>query len=178
VINSGTANVIEGLPATDLGGRARQIGSAPDRGAFESTINDLPILTVTTTADSGIGSAAFGDRQRQRQQPAGCADPVQTSGPPTAVPTRSPPLTPLPNIKASIAFAGYSQAGAVVEYFALRLRRDDLRHSRRHADTNLSDGLYVPRQRTRLGPSAGSAASPSAASRTARSACTAAADTA
>ena len=34
----------------------RWIGSAPDRGAYESTYSDLTAYTVTTTADAGAGS--------------------------------------------------------------------------------------------------------------------------
>src|SRR5262249_25867073 len=57
VINSGTdVDVPGGLPATDLGGRARVIGSEPDRGAYESQIDDSVFLHVTNANDSGPGS--------------------------------------------------------------------------------------------------------------------------
>jgi hypothetical protein len=56
VINSGTDDVIGGLPSTDLPGRAREVGSEPDRGAYESSINDSTILQVTNDNDSGPGS--------------------------------------------------------------------------------------------------------------------------
>jgi len=56
VINAGTDNVIGGLPGSDLPGRNREIGSAPDLGAFESSVNDSVIQTVTNTNDSGVGS--------------------------------------------------------------------------------------------------------------------------
>ena len=56
VINSGSTTAPGGLPATDLPGRNRVVGSAPDRGAFESTINDAFLQTVTNTNDSGAGS--------------------------------------------------------------------------------------------------------------------------
>jgi parallel beta-helix repeat protein len=55
-INSGTADVPDGLPTTDLAGRNRVVGSAPDRGAYESLIDDDIIQTVTNTNDSGNGS--------------------------------------------------------------------------------------------------------------------------
>jgi trimeric autotransporter adhesin len=53
VINSGTSGVHDGLPGTDLEGRDRVVGSAPDRGAFESAIVDSVFQTVTSTSDSG-----------------------------------------------------------------------------------------------------------------------------
>ncbi|MGA9335541.1 MAG: choice-of-anchor Q domain-containing protein [Rudaea sp.] len=55
-INSGTISVPGGLGATDAGGNARVIGTAPDRGAYESPVDDSATLTVTTNADSGTGS--------------------------------------------------------------------------------------------------------------------------
>ena len=55
-INSGTANVPGGLPVADLAGRNRVVGSAPDRGAYESLIDDDNIQIVTNTNDSGNGS--------------------------------------------------------------------------------------------------------------------------
>lgn len=56
VINSGTSNVVGGLPASDLDGGSRVIGSAPDRGAYESNVDDAFFLHVTNTNDSGSGS--------------------------------------------------------------------------------------------------------------------------
>src|SRR5262249_48489057 len=57
VINTGTdVDVPGGLPATDLGGRARVIGSEPDRGAYESQIDDSVFPQVTTAHDAGPGS--------------------------------------------------------------------------------------------------------------------------
>lgn len=55
-INSGTSFVLGGLTATDVAGNPRKVGSAPDRGAFESSLNDITDLVVTTTANSGAGS--------------------------------------------------------------------------------------------------------------------------
>jgi hypothetical protein len=56
VINSGSTSAPGGLPATDLPGRNRVIGTAPDRGAFESSIDDAFLQSVTNTNDSGAGS--------------------------------------------------------------------------------------------------------------------------
>lgn len=55
-INSGTGFIVGGVPARDVAGNPRQVGSAPDRGAFESGLSDVTDLVVTTTADSGPGS--------------------------------------------------------------------------------------------------------------------------
>ena len=55
-INSGSDAVPGGLPASDLDGGSRVIGSAVDRGAYESLTDDSTTLMVTNTADSGEGS--------------------------------------------------------------------------------------------------------------------------
>ena len=51
-VNSGTILVPQGSPSTDLEGNPRIVGSAPDRGAFESPFNDLQVFTVTNTLDN------------------------------------------------------------------------------------------------------------------------------
>jgi hypothetical protein len=55
-LNSGTDFVPGGIPSTDYDGGPRQIGSQPDRGAIESAISDIGIITVTSTANSGAGT--------------------------------------------------------------------------------------------------------------------------
>lgn len=55
-INSGSDAVPGGLPASDLDGGSRVIGSAVDRGAYESLTDNSTTLTVTNNADSGEGS--------------------------------------------------------------------------------------------------------------------------
>ncbi len=55
-INTGTTQIFGGEPATDIEGHSRVIGSAPDRGAYESALNDQSTLVVTNTFDSGPGS--------------------------------------------------------------------------------------------------------------------------
>lgn len=56
VINSGYDNVPGGLPAHDLTGGPRIIGSSVDRGVYESAVDDQFIQTVSNTDDSGTGS--------------------------------------------------------------------------------------------------------------------------
>ncbi len=55
-VNSGTTVTFGGEPATDIEGNPRVVGSAPDRGAYESSFNNQSVLTVTNTLDSGVGS--------------------------------------------------------------------------------------------------------------------------
>lgn len=51
-LNTGTVIVPQGSPATDIEGNPRIVGTAPDRGAFESSFNDLTVFTVTNTLDT------------------------------------------------------------------------------------------------------------------------------
>ncbi|MGB4859715.1 MAG: choice-of-anchor Q domain-containing protein [Dokdonella sp.] len=57
-INSGFNSVSGGLPGTDLAGGPRLIGSAVDRGAYESSVNNASAIEipVTSSTDSGTGS--------------------------------------------------------------------------------------------------------------------------
>ena len=108
VINSGSPSAPGGLPATDLPGRARVIGAAPDRGAFESTINDTFLQTVSTTNDSGVGSLraaiqnanAHGSGLVTFDIGSGCGPHVITLD------------SPLPSITVPLIVNGYTQAGS------------------------------------------------------------------
>ena len=55
-INSGNNSPPGGLPAVDIVGNVRLIGSAVDRGAYESNVVDVTELVVTNASDSGPGS--------------------------------------------------------------------------------------------------------------------------
>ena len=55
-VNSGTSSPPGGETATDIESRERIIGSAPDRGAYESLISDQSSFVVSNTNDSGAGS--------------------------------------------------------------------------------------------------------------------------
>ena len=52
-INSGRTSTYDGLPQLDIVGNTRWIGPAPDRGAYESSIDGTEVLTVTDDSDLG-----------------------------------------------------------------------------------------------------------------------------
>ena len=58
LVNAGSRFVDGGLPAVDLAANPREIGTAPDIGAFETAVNNIAVLTVTNTLASGTGSLA------------------------------------------------------------------------------------------------------------------------
>jgi hypothetical protein len=58
LINAGTRSMPGGLPHTDLSGTTRLVGTQPDIGAFETSVDDAIYLDVTSTATSGPGSLA------------------------------------------------------------------------------------------------------------------------
>ena len=107
-INTGVSSVIGGLPTTDLPGNPRQIGSEPDRGAYESNVNDLTSHVVTNTNDSGTGSL----RDAITQSNANNVPTTITFNLGPACPNTITLLTPLPAMTAPITIDGYSQAGA------------------------------------------------------------------
>jgi hypothetical protein len=114
VINSGTATIPGGIGAHDAAGGPRQIGTLPDRGAFESPADDEPTITVTTAADAGacpsasncslrgalIAAAAAGNAQRIDFNIGG------------ACPRIINVASALPTIVDDLTIDGYSQAGA------------------------------------------------------------------
>jgi trimeric autotransporter adhesin len=137
-INTGVSSVIGGLPTTDLPGNPRQIGSAPDRGAYESNDNDMTTHVVTNTSDSGSGSLREAITQAN-------SDNVATQitfdlG--SACPYTISPATALPAMTASIRIDGYSQDGAMLNDLdfgndaSLCVILDGTAH-------NLMDGLVV-----------------------------------
>lgn len=55
LINAGEA-IAAALPSRDFAGNARLVGTRPDIGAIETTVNDSSEISVTNTSDSGVGS--------------------------------------------------------------------------------------------------------------------------
>jgi Right handed beta helix region len=137
VINTGTASVIGGLPANDISGRARVVGSEPDRGAYESSISDAVLQSVTNTNDSGPGSL----RAAILSANAGTGTGIFFNLP--SCPSTIAPVTALPAITAPIIFVGYSQTGSSRNTLStgddavICVILDGTPH-------NLADGLYVP----------------------------------
>ena len=109
VINSGSNSAPGGLPPTDLPGRDRVVGTAPDRGAYESSINDAFLQTVTNTSDTGAGSLrsaltgaiAHGSGLISFAIGSGCGPHIITLA------------SPLPNLTVPLYINGYTQTGAV-----------------------------------------------------------------
>ncbi len=139
VINTGTANVTGGLPATDLSGRARQIGSVPDRGAFESTINDAIIQSVTSAADSGVGTLRAAITSANGN-PAGTLILFNLG---QNCPYTINLQSQLPNITAPMAIAGYSQDGSSQNDSPEGFNAT-ICVVLKAAVANISDGLFVP----------------------------------
>jgi len=110
-INSGTVSVPGGLPYTDLDGNLRVVGSAPDRGAYESTFDDTQpfILTVTNTADSGAGSL----RQAITNANGNPDVNIITFDIPGACPQTIDLASDLPGISAGVFINGFTQPGSI-----------------------------------------------------------------
>jgi len=109
VINSGSNSAPGGLPHTDLPGRARIVGTAADRGAYESSIDDAFLQSVTNTSDSGAGSLrsaltgalAHGSGLITFDIGSGCGPHVITLN------------SPLPAVTSTMIINGYSQTGSL-----------------------------------------------------------------
>lgn len=108
MVNSGTANVPDGLPGTDHAGNDRVIGFGVDRGALESPVNNSGVYTVTNSNASGSGSLRWavdlansdpGFHTIRFAIPGGC-------------PKRITPGAPL-QIHEAISIDGWSQPGNV-----------------------------------------------------------------
>lgn len=111
-INSGVLAPHNGLPQFDIAGNARQIGPAPDRGAYESSVTGLgqELLVVRNDDDGGMGTLRWALNQAN-------ADPnysVIRFNIPGACPRVIAPSSELPLILSPIGLDGYSQPGSSV----------------------------------------------------------------
>jgi len=110
-INSGSTASL-GI-SEDIDGGLRQIGSAPDRGAYESNVDDTQIITVTNTSDQLTppllaGSLRWAIDKANHDAglnyihfniPGGCPHIIDLNG-------------PLPDITDRVIIDGYTQAGS------------------------------------------------------------------
>jgi hypothetical protein len=108
-INSGYNNVPDGLPGSDLSGGSRLIGSAVDRGAYESSVNDAASaqIVVTNGNDSGTGSLRAAILAANATPGLNIINFAIGSCPQFITIN-----TPLPEITDSLWVAGYSAAGS------------------------------------------------------------------
>jgi hypothetical protein len=109
VINSGTSDVRGGLPASDLDGGSRMVGSAPDRGAYESNVDDAFILSVTNNNDSGAGSLRAAINSANSN---GGFNIIKFAIGTGCGPHKITLITALPNITSSMLINGYTQTGS------------------------------------------------------------------
>ena len=126
-INSGAAYAGV-LPAQDLDGNARWVGSNPDRGAFESNVSDQAYWLVTSAADSSHASDSTVNcnpgstkctlreaiTRANASGPSLIAFHLTGSCGPQVILLGSP----LPDINNAIAIDGFSQPGAVMNTLA------------------------------------------------------------
>ena len=111
-INSGTNSVPNGNPVYDIEGSARQFGSHPDRGAYESPYSDAAAFTVTNAGDCGTAGCGSlrGAIIAANNSSAGSAS-IKF-----AIPVACPAVinlgSPLPDITKAMSIDGYSQMGS------------------------------------------------------------------
>jgi hypothetical protein len=121
-INSGGAAqlVTGGYPSHDLDGNARVVGSAIDRGAYESPYDDATDFTVTSTVDAShsmnasvncnAGSSTCTLREAiVRANASAGSSKIQFALP---CPTVLIPTGPLPDITSAVTIDGYTNPGA------------------------------------------------------------------
>jgi len=122
-INSGLAQ--SGEPATDIQGNPRVVGSAPDRGAYESALTDLTVFTVKNTGTScAFGSETLCDAITQaNSSPAAKLIEFKIPDPAHVGQYLCPAVitlsSPLPDIVRPVFIDGTTQPGSKVNTDAL-----------------------------------------------------------
>jgi hypothetical protein len=109
-VNSGDIIDPLGTPSTDIVGGTRWIGTHPDRGAYESTINDLTTFVVTSTADAGPNTL----RQAMLDANSSINPATIKFNIATPCPAQIKLTTALPHVTSPITIDGYTQAGAAI----------------------------------------------------------------
>lgn len=108
-IDSGAPNVFGGLPQLDIVGNPRFVGSAPDRGAYESSFDGSEELIVTDAADTNTpGTLRWALTQANTDQ----GYSVIRFNIPGACPRAIDLGSPLPQIVSAVGIDGYSQPGS------------------------------------------------------------------
>ena len=108
-VNSGRTAPQGGLPQYDAIGNTRWIGTAPDRGVYESTFNNAQELVVTSTADTNTTGTL---RWAINQANASAGYSVIRFNIPGACPRVIVLNENLPGIVTPIGIDGYSQPGS------------------------------------------------------------------
>ncbi len=136
VINTGEPD-IGTLPATDFLGHARIVGSRVDRGAFESSINDSFVQSVTNANDSGNGSLRAAIESANAGSGGLIGFNIGSGCGPHVIHLQSP----LPPITKSLAIIGSSQPGSVLN--DLDVGYDALQCIVLDGSAGVADGLTV-----------------------------------
>jgi hypothetical protein len=114
-INSGTFIVPGGEAVTDIEGNSHFVGSAPDRGAYESAFSDQTVLTVSNTLDSGFGSLrqAITTANLSLSPPKEIKFDIRDAGNVPICPAVIALNTVLPTITGRMTIDGYTQPGSI-----------------------------------------------------------------
>jgi hypothetical protein len=107
-IDSGNDFPAGGLPLRDHAGGARRVGSRVDRGAYESSVSDVAVLTVTSAANSGAGTL----RQAILDANAGFDENRIVFALGGLCPVVLTPSSALPPLTSAVTIAGETQAGS------------------------------------------------------------------